>query len=101
MGLAEERQRQILTTHVGSLPRPDVLSELMADGKIEGPGYTKLVHEAVAAVVKRQAECGIDIVDDGEQSKPGFITYIDERLGGKADFPGGSRPGGQVLGPRV
>ncbi len=82
MGLAEERQRRILTSHVGSLPRPDALSEMMAEGKIEGPAYTKMVREAVAAVVKRQADCGIDIVDDGEQSKPGFITYIDERLGG-------------------
>jgi 5-methyltetrahydropteroyltriglutamate--homocysteine methyltransferase len=82
MGLAEERQRRILTTHVGSLPRPDALSELMADAKTEGPGYAKMVSEAVAAIVKRQADCGIDIVDDGEQSKPGFITYIDERLGG-------------------
>jgi 5-methyltetrahydropteroyltriglutamate--homocysteine methyltransferase len=82
MGLYEERQRRILTTQVGSLPRPDALSELMADGKTEGPAYAKMVSEAVAAVVKRQADCGIDIVDDGEQSKPGFINYIDERLGG-------------------
>jgi 5-methyltetrahydropteroyltriglutamate--homocysteine methyltransferase len=82
MGLTEERQRRILTTHVGSLPRPDALSELMADGKTEGSHYADMVSEAVAAVVERQAACGIDIVDDGEQSKPGFISYIDERLGG-------------------
>ena len=82
MGLNEERQRRILTTHVGSLPRPDALSELMADGKTEGAAYNKMVSDAVAAVIKRQTDCGIDIVDDGEQSKPGFITYIDERLAG-------------------
>jgi 5-methyltetrahydropteroyltriglutamate--homocysteine methyltransferase len=82
MGLAEERQSRIVTTHVGSLPRPDALSELMAEGHTEGSAYAKMVREAVAAIVKRQADCGIDIVDDGEQSKPGFITYIDERLGG-------------------
>ena len=82
MSIDDERQRRILTTHVGSLPRPDALSEMMAEGKTEGPAYAKMVREAVAAVVKRQADCGIDIVDDGEQSKPGFITYIDERLGG-------------------
>jgi 5-methyltetrahydropteroyltriglutamate--homocysteine methyltransferase len=82
MGLAEERQRRILTSHVGSLPRPDALSELMAEGDTKSPAYAKMVRDAVAGVVKRQADCGIDIVDDGEQSKPGFITYIDERLGG-------------------
>jgi 5-methyltetrahydropteroyltriglutamate--homocysteine methyltransferase len=82
MGLTEQRQRRILTTHVGSLPRPDALSELMADGKTGGPAYAKMVSDAVAAILKRQTDCGIDIVDDGEQSKPGFISYIDERLGG-------------------
>ncbi|HEX3483765.1 MAG TPA: cobalamin-independent methionine synthase II family protein [Micropepsaceae bacterium] len=82
MGLSEERQRRILTTHVGSLPRPDALSELMADNSTGGPDYPKMVRDAVTAVVKRQTDCGIDIVDDGEQSKPGFITYIDERLAG-------------------
>ncbi len=82
MGLTEERQRRIMTTHVGSLPRPDALSEMMADGKMSGPAYETMVRAAVTDVVRRQAECGIDIIDDGEQSKPGFITYIDERLSG-------------------
>jgi 5-methyltetrahydropteroyltriglutamate--homocysteine methyltransferase len=82
MALNDERERRILTTHVGSLPRPDALSELMAEGKTEGPAYAGMVSKAVADVVKRQADCGIDVVDDGEQSKPGFITYIDERLSG-------------------
>jgi len=67
---------------VGSLPRPDALSEMMADGKMSGPAYETMVRAAVTDVVRRQAECGIDIIDDGEQSKPGFITYIDERLSG-------------------
>ena len=84
MTLTDERQRRILTTHVGSLPRPDGLSEMMAlrVRSSDSPAYARCVREAVADVVKRQAECGIDIVDDGEQSKPGFITYIHERLGG-------------------
>ena len=82
MSISDERQNRILTTHVGSLPRPEALSELMAEGKTDGPSYAKLVREAVADVVRRQADCGIDIVDDGEQSKAGFITYIHERLGG-------------------
>jgi 5-methyltetrahydropteroyltriglutamate--homocysteine methyltransferase len=62
---------------------------MMADQKT-GPAYEKAVRDAVTDVVRRQVECGIDIVDDGEQSKLGFITYIHERLGGmeaRADNP--------------
>lgn len=81
MTIEAQRYRRILTTHVGSLPRPDSLSEMMASGGSQ-PGYAAAVHKAVDDTVHRQAECGIDIVDDGEQSKPGFITYIHERLGG-------------------
>jgi 5-methyltetrahydropteroyltriglutamate--homocysteine methyltransferase len=82
-----ERQNRILATHVGSLPRPDTLQKLMAEGKTD----VEAVREAVADVVRRQVDAGIDIVDDGEQSKPGFITYIHERLGGmeaRTDHPG-------------
>jgi 5-methyltetrahydropteroyltriglutamate--homocysteine methyltransferase len=78
MSLEADRLKRILTTHVGSLPRPDALSEMMAVGKTDA----KAVREAVADVVRRQVDAGIDIVDDGEQSKPGFITYIHERLSG-------------------
>ncbi len=73
---------RILTTHVGSLPRPDALSHMMAEGKSEPQAFAKAVREAVDDVVRRQIDAGIDIVDDGEQSKPGFITYIHERLSG-------------------
>ncbi len=82
MSIESERYRHILTTHVGSLPRPDSLSEMLAGGAPYPPNFTKAARKAVEDVVRRQAECGIDIVDDGEQSKPGFITYIHERLGG-------------------
>ena len=82
MPIDKERQKRILTTHVGSLPRPDALQQMMAEGEAEPSALAKAVREAVFEVVKRQADTGIDIVDDGEQSKPGFITYIHERLGG-------------------
>ena len=82
MAIDDERQQRILTTHVGSLPRPDGLAEMMADGKAHTAKYADAVRNAVAVILRRQAECGIDIVDDGEQSKAGFITYIHERLGG-------------------
>ena len=78
MSLQSEREKRILATHVGSLPRPDALQALMAEGKTDA----SMVRTAVADVVNRQVAAGIDIVDDGEQSKLGFITYIHERLGG-------------------
>ena len=74
MDIDEARQKRILTTHVGSLPRPDALSEMMAEGTTNPTIFGKAVREAVAEIVRRQVDCGVDIVDDGEQSKPGFIT---------------------------
>ena len=82
MTLEQERTKRIVTTHVGSLPRPDALSHMMADGDTRSLTYSKAVREAVNDVISRQVAAGLDIVDDGEQSKPGFITYIHERLGG-------------------
>ena len=77
---------RILTTHVGSLPRPADLLAMSAvrqrGEKIDEAGYRARVKEAVAAIVKKQAELGIDVVSDGEMSKPSFITYINDRLGG-------------------
>jgi len=82
MSINKTRAERILTTHVGSLPRPDGLSELMAGGKISTPECKKMVLEAVQDVIRHQTDCGIDIVDDGEQSKPGFVAYVSERLSG-------------------
>ena len=77
---------RVLTTHVGSLPRPaDLLAMTSARQRgeaVNGPGYRARVTEAVAAIVRKQAALGIDVVSDGEMSKPSFITYINERLGG-------------------
>lgn len=77
---------RILTTHVGSLARPDHVLRLLF-AKERGEDYdTGLfetsVRDAVAEIVKRQAEAGIDVVCDGEQSKSSFLTYIAERLEG-------------------
>ena len=88
----DERANRILTTHVGSLPRPDALSAMMAEGKTGTPAFDTAVREAVDAVVRRQVETGIDIVDDGEQSKPGFVAYVLDRIGGfspRDDMPDG------------
>jgi 5-methyltetrahydropteroyltriglutamate--homocysteine methyltransferase len=77
---------RILTTHVGSLPRPDDLGALIqkkARGDaIDEEAYAARVKTAVADTVKRQTEAGIDIVADGEQGRVGFIPYVNERLSG-------------------
>jgi 5-methyltetrahydropteroyltriglutamate--homocysteine methyltransferase len=77
---------RILTTHVGSLPRPADLAELLqADDrgdKIDQAGLKARVADAVNEMVKRQAEAGIDIVSDGEMSKVHFSTYVRRCLKG-------------------
>jgi 5-methyltetrahydropteroyltriglutamate--homocysteine methyltransferase len=77
---------RILTTHTGSLPRPPELRALLVK-KDQGEAYDqaeleRLTREAVLAIVRRQAEAGIDIVNDGEMSKPGYSTYVADRLSG-------------------
>jgi 5-methyltetrahydropteroyltriglutamate--homocysteine methyltransferase len=78
--------KTILTTHVGSLPRPHDLLDMMK-ARLSGAAYNEATYDArvrraVSEVVAKQVECGIDIVADGEQSKPGFFTYVRERLSG-------------------
>jgi 5-methyltetrahydropteroyltriglutamate--homocysteine methyltransferase len=85
---------RILTTHVGSLARPHSLLETMSDKEHGRPydeaAYARQVAEAVVDVVARQAEVGLDVVNDGEQGKVSFITYVDERLSGFERVPGQS-----------
>src|SRR3989442_2898684 len=77
---------RILTTHAGSLPRPDDVLELMkakATGRpYDHDGYTTRVRAAVREIVSKEAQLGLDVVDDGEMGKPGFIPYVNERLSG-------------------
>jgi 5-methyltetrahydropteroyltriglutamate--homocysteine methyltransferase len=86
---------KILTTHAGSLPRPHDLLDMMkakATGKpYDQAAYEKRVRTAVEECVRQQAENGIDIVTDGEQSKPGFFLYVNERLEGFTSRPGMKR----------
>jgi 5-methyltetrahydropteroyltriglutamate--homocysteine methyltransferase len=83
---------RILTTHVGSLPRPHDLLDMMKarlGGEVyDEAAYDARVRNAVFETVAKQLECGIDIVADGEQSKPGFFTYVRERLSGFEPRPG-------------
>jgi 5-methyltetrahydropteroyltriglutamate--homocysteine methyltransferase len=84
---------RILTTHTGSLPRPDDLVQLMVakeQGKpVDAIFLAESVRNAVADVVKRQVAVGIDIISDGEMSKIGFANYVKSRLTG---FDGESNP---------
>jgi 5-methyltetrahydropteroyltriglutamate--homocysteine methyltransferase len=78
--------RRILTTHVGSLIRPKPLQDLLRArqrGQIDDRAYAECLKESVAGVVRRQAEAGIDIVDDGEYGKNiSWSQYALERLSG-------------------
>ena len=76
----------IRTTHVGSLPRGPELEELLV-GLDQGEGIDMQALEAqvqarVDEVVARQVAAGLDIVNDGEQGRPGFQTYVAQRMQG-------------------
>ena len=84
---------RFLTTHTGSLPRPDDLIQTMF-AKDEGvsvdpAALAARIRSAVAEVVRKQTTAGVDIVNDGEFSKPSYATYIKDRLSG---FGGTSQP---------
>src|SRR6476660_761792 len=77
---------RILTAHAGSLPRPDDLREMVL-AKARGEPCDQATLEArlksaVAEIVKRQVECGLDVVNDGELSKPNFTDYVSARIAG-------------------
>src|SRR4051812_23971994 len=80
------REDRILTTHTGSLPRPAHLTALYVErqkGNTVDPARIKTEgREAVRAIVPQQAEAGIDIGNDGEQTRAGFFLYLMERLSG-------------------
>ncbi|MBI1736198.1 MAG: cobalamin-independent methionine synthase II family protein [Candidatus Rokubacteria bacterium] len=85
---------RILTTHVGSLPRPPALRELLIRQErgepVDAAELARQTGSAVRAVVRRQLEVGIDVGNDGEQPRVGFSTYVVRRLsgfGGERDRP--------------
>jgi 5-methyltetrahydropteroyltriglutamate--homocysteine methyltransferase len=77
---------RILTTHVGSLPRNEVLTDLLirreAGEAIDPPVMAREMQRGVAEIVAAQLAAGIDIGNDGEQQRVGFQTYIPERMSG-------------------
>jgi 5-methyltetrahydropteroyltriglutamate--homocysteine methyltransferase len=109
---------RVLTTHAGSLPRPADLLEMMrakeADRPYDHKAFEMRMRAAVAEVVSKQIDSGVDVVSDGEQGKPGFANYVKERLTGfatregippripsdVADFPDFQPPEGGTLNTR-
>ncbi len=93
---------RIITTHVGSLGRPHALLDPMKEKEHDRPYdadlYARQVKEAVADVLRRQVENGIDVVTDGEMSKVSFLGYVKDRIGGyDVDMgPGRMAPSWQV-----
>src|SRR5438046_4847113 len=77
---------RFLTTHTGSLPRPDDLIRMMYAKEegvpVDASALAQRVALAVEEVVRKQADAGIDVDDDGEMSKPSYATYIKDRLSG-------------------
>jgi 5-methyltetrahydropteroyltriglutamate--homocysteine methyltransferase len=84
---------RILTTHTGSLPRPPGLLAMMGGldqrGLNANPAFREEVRGAVRGIVEKQAEVGVDVVNDGEMGKVAYSTYVTERLTG---FEGESKP---------
>jgi 5-methyltetrahydropteroyltriglutamate--homocysteine methyltransferase len=78
---------RILTTHVGSLPRPAPLLDRLSRGE-SGKELDSAVASAVTGAVREQAAHGVDVVTDGEQGKTGFFAYVGDRLTGFEPRPG-------------
>lgn len=82
----ERSTARILTTHTGSLPRPDDLVPLLyaqATGEaVDTAQLAARVREAVADVVRKQMDVGLDVINDGEMGKVGYSTYVATRLTG-------------------
>lgn len=88
-------ENRILTTHVGSLPRTEAVVALLErrenGGKLDMSKFNETIGRAVADIVRRQAELGIDVVSDGETGKISYATYVKDRLTGFSE-EGSSEP---------
>jgi 5-methyltetrahydropteroyltriglutamate--homocysteine methyltransferase len=88
---------RIITTHVGSLPRSDEVLKLIhakaTDKSYDRDAYLRGMQMTVAEIVGRQAEAGMDVVNDGEQTKTSFVAYVGSRLGGFEPIDASDNPG--------
>jgi 5-methyltetrahydropteroyltriglutamate--homocysteine methyltransferase len=88
-------ERRILTTHAGSLLRPKALGEMLGRHSrheaVDAAAMGRAILDATRQVVKLQADCGIDVANNGEQARESFFTYVQHRMsgfGGQSDRPG-------------
>jgi 5-methyltetrahydropteroyltriglutamate--homocysteine methyltransferase len=93
---------RILTTHVGSIPRPESIRALLR-ARLGGQPIAEAelaarAAEAVTEVVRRQAEVGLDVVSDGEMSKTSFLAYTDDRLTGFVTTTAATDPSAALTG---
>ena len=95
---------RILTTHTGSLPRPkpllDIILRREQGEKIDAATFEAATAQAVDEVVAQQVACGVDIVSDGEMSKPSYTTYIRHRVEGIEHDPRAAEKGRAISGSR-
>jgi 5-methyltetrahydropteroyltriglutamate--homocysteine methyltransferase len=84
---------RFLTTHTGSLPRPEDLVRTMFAREegvpVDAAALAARTRSGVAEIVRKQVDAGLDVIDDGELSKPSYATYVKDRLSG---FGGTSQP---------
>jgi len=92
---------RILTTHTGSLPRPKPLIDLILnrekDGAVDARAFEAETANAVNDVVARQVAAGIDVISDGEMSKPSYTTYIRHRVSGIEPDPRAAEMGRDIM----
>src|ERR1700726_3482380 len=92
---------RILTTHTGSLPRPKPLIDLIHRREkgeaIAADAFEGEVVKAVDGVVARQVAAGVDVVSDGEMSKPSYTTYIRHRVTGIEPSPRAAEKGRDIM----
>jgi len=92
---------RILTTHTGSLPRPKPLIDIILgrekQGSVDAAVFEAATAQAVDEVVAQQVAAGIDVVNDGEMSKPSYTTYIRHRVAGIAADPRAAEKGRDIM----
>ena len=92
---------RILTTHVGSLPRPAALLDLLLareEGRaVDEPAFEARSAEAVDEILRQQIASGIDVVSDGEMSKPSYTMYVRHRMNGIAMTPEAEKKGRKIM----
>src|SRR6185369_4208700 len=92
---------RILTTHTGSLPRPQSLMDIILRREkgdtIDAATFEATTAKAVDEIVAQQTACGVDVVSDGEMSKPSYTTYIRHRVEGIQPDPRAAEKGRDIM----